>query len=109
MTYAYVFNTRYKVKQILQKLSNIDSFNEFQSLCNASNLELGLDNTPMSDDDIAIIAKEKQTEIIDNDNNDEHEDSIVIFKEQGALLVDSSRGFRCVFLHDSSGKCTGCI
>ena len=92
VTFAHVFNTRRKVKSMLPKLSNIESFTEFQSLCNISNLELGLDNTPISDDDIAIIAKEKWSELMENGNNNEYEDSIITFKEYMALLLYHALG-----------------
>ena len=53
-----IWNLRRKLKSILPSMVNIKSFKDFQSLCNTSNIAPGLDNTPLSKDDVAILAKE---------------------------------------------------
>ena len=93
-------------------MHDVYSFIEFQALTNTSNLELGLDDSPISDDDVAEVAKQLWDEFMLSDNDEEDDDddnSIIAFKEHMSLLSQSNHGFRCVFIHDPSGKCTGCI
>ena len=83
-----IWSLRRKLKSILPSRVNIKSFKDFQSLCNASNIAPGLDNTPLSKDDVAIIAKEIWEEIMSNDPN---EDAIITFKEHMKLLKMSNK------------------
>lgn len=106
VTKNHVWNMRIKVKSMLPSMHTTQSFNDFQALCNTSNVKPGLDNTPLSDDDVAVIAKEVWEEIMCNDPN---EDAIVTFKEYMDLLKKSNKGFLYELFHDTRGKCTGCV
>ena len=97
---------RREVKSMLPAMRSTQSHNEFQSLCSASNIEPGIDNEPLSDDDVASVAKEFWEEKIPNDPN---EDSIVTFKERMELLKQRNKGFRWKLLNDTTGKLTGCV
>ena len=102
----HVWNMRRKVNSMLPSVSNIKSFREFEESCNTSNLELGLDNTPLSDDDVAEVAKEVWEDLTANAS---HDNAIVTFQEHMELLKQSNRGFGHAVLRDSLGKCTGCV
>lgn len=106
VTKHHIWNMILKVKSMLPSMANIQSFNDFQSLCNTSNIAPGLDNTPLSDDDVAVISREIWEEIMSNEPD---EDAIVTFKEYMDLLKKSNKGFRYELFHDSNGKCTGCV
>ena len=47
VTKSHIWNMRRKVMSILPKMVNNQSFNEFQSLCNSSNIAPRLDNTSL--------------------------------------------------------------
>ena len=97
---------RHKVKSILPVMRSIQSHNEFQSICNTSNIEPSLDNEPFYDDDVTVIDKELWEEIMSNDPN---EDAIITFQEHMELLKQSNKDFFCQFFNDTTGKCTGCV
>ena len=67
-----------KVKSMLPPISNIQSFREFEQLCNSSNLELDLDNTPIPDDNIVEVAKEVWEE---HTTHISHDNAIITFQE----------------------------
>ena len=94
-----------KVVDLIPIIANFESYNDFKALHNTSNLDIGLDNIPLSDDDIATVEKELWKEIMSNEPD---EDAIVTFKECMELLKDSNVGFHYEIFHDTSGKCTGC-
>ena len=87
-------------------MDNVKSYNDFKSLCNTSNLDLGLDNNPLTDDNIAEMSRDLWQEYMADDTN---EDSMVTFAEYMQLLAQHNPGFRHVLLQDKSGKYTGCI
>ena len=86
-----MLSMRRKVISMLPSMASVHSFKEFQSLCGTSNIEPGLDNTPISDGNVTIFAKEIREQIMSNDPN---EDAIVAFKERMELLKIATRGSR---------------
>ena len=96
---------RRKVEVILPSIANVKSFKEFQESCITSNPEIGLDNTTISKDNIAAVAKEAWEELIANAS---YENSIIVFQEHVELLKQNHSIFRHVVLRDSLDKCTGC-
>ena len=91
---------------MLPFMNNMKSYNDFKSLCNTSNLDLGLDNNPLTDVNIAEMSRDLWQEYMADDTN---EDSMVTFAEYMQLLAQHNSGFRHVLLQDKSGKYTGCI
>ena len=67
-----------KVKAILPSISNIQCFKEFEDSLNTSHLELGLDNTPISDENAAEVANEMWEELTSNASC--HDNAIVTFQ-----------------------------
>ena len=57
-TSSNVLIEKSKLIDFLPKMGNIESYNDFKALCNTSNINISLYNTPLSDDDIETVAKE---------------------------------------------------
>ena len=106
VTKHHVFNVKRRIQSILPLMKNVKSYNDFKSLCNTSNLDLGLDNNPLTDDDISEMARDLWQEFMADDAN---EDSMVTFTEYMEILREHNSGFRYVLLQDKSGKYTGCL
>ena len=49
---------RREVERILPSIANVESLREFLESCNISNLELSLDNAPISDHNFVEVSKE---------------------------------------------------
>ena len=96
MTSSKVFNMKRKLIDLIPIMKSFESYNGFEALCDTSNLDIGLDKTPLSDNNIATIAKELWQEIISKEPN---EYSIVTFKEHIKLLKDSNVGFYYEIFH----------
>ena len=60
----------------------------------------------MSNEDVAVVAKELWE---DTTSNDPNEDAFITCEECLELLKQSNKGFRCQLLNDTTGKCTGCV
>ena len=53
-----VYKMKIKLKTINPYMNNIETFQEFQNLFSSSNLELGIDNIPITKDNIVEMSKE---------------------------------------------------
>ena len=72
----------------------------------SSQLEVGLDDSPLTDDNIAEIAQELWMNTMNQALSD---DSFATFQEYIKLLKQANQGFQYQLLQDSCGKCTGCL
>ena len=73
---------------------------------NTSKLPIGIDNQPLSDDNIVQMGKDLWLEIMNDDNN---MDTIVTFQEYMLSLQHQNKGFSVTFLRSNQGRITGCI
>ena len=88
-------------------MNNITDFNDFQNFFSSSKLEIGVDNIPMSDDNIVAISKEVWTDIINEKGYDEK--SFLTFVEFMKLLQESNQGFEYRLMKNLEGMYTGCV
>ena len=87
-------------------MSECDNFQDFVNMFNTSKLPTGIDNTPLTDDNIVQMGKELWLEIMNDDNDT---DTIVTFQEYMLSLESQNEGFAVSFLRSNQGRITGCI
>ena len=63
-----VYKMKIKLKTINPYMNNIETFQEFQNLFSSSNLELGIDNIPITKDNIVEMSKETWLDIRNEKN-----------------------------------------
>ena len=80
--------------------------NDFMSAMKSSDLVIGIDNDPISDDNIADIGKEIWRDIMNTKKADD--DNFCTFREYMNLLSDRQEGFEYEILYNSNGVATGC-
>ena len=102
----HVYWMKNKIKSILPKMDGCENFNDFVNMFNTSKLPIGIDDTPLSDDNIVQMGKDLWMEIMNDDNN---VDTIVTFQEYMLNLESQNRGFAVSFLRSNQGRITGCI
>ena len=105
VTKHHACNMKRKVKPTITSISNVQCFKEFEDLCNASNLDLGLDNAPITDDNVVEVVNEVWEELTSNASCNDN--VIFTFQEFMEFLKQSNSGFRHVVLRESIGKFTG--
>ena len=106
VTTCHVYWMKNRIKTILPRMQECDSFQDFVNMFNTSKLPIGIDNQPLMDDNIVQMGKDLWIEIMNNDNNT---DTIVTFKEYMLSLEIQNEGFAVTFLRSSQGCITGCI
>ena len=82
------------------------NFQDFQRIFKTTKLERGLDDTPLTDDNIAELGRDIWDELL-NDSESEH--CFFTFAEYMEALRDSNLGFDYQLLADTNGRYTGCI
>ena len=87
-------------------MKGIDSFNDFSAMLKSSQLEVGLDDSPLTNDNIAEMAQELWMNTMNQAPSD---NAFATFQEYIKLLKQANQGFQYELLQDSSGKCTGCL
>ena len=95
-----------RVKTLLPRMNECQTFQDFQNIYKTSKLHTGIDDIPLSDDNIAQMGKDLWLEIMNDDNC---EDSMVTFKEYMLNLKAQNDGFTVTFLQSDKGRLTGCI
>ena len=79
-----------RIKTIIPRMHNCDSFNDFQDMFKTSRLHVGVDDIPLTDDNIVQMGKELWLEIM-NDDNCEH--SILTLQEYMLSLEATNKVF----------------
>ena len=102
-----VYNMKKKIRRITPYMNNITDFNDFQTFFSSSKLEIGVDNVPISDDNIVAISKEVWTDIINEKGYDEK--SFLTFVEFMKLLQESNKGFEYRLMKNAECMYTGCV
>lgn len=105
----HVYYTKMKIRKMIPLLDKVESFQDFEALSNTSKLEFGLDNEPISDDNIAEMAQDLWKDIMNSGREEDDDEVMLTFSEFMEDLKKTERGFKYVILSDSSGRCTGCI
>ena len=95
VTNRHVYWMKKRIKALLPRMNNCDTFQEFKSIYKTSKLHTGIDNILLSDDNIAQMGKDLWLEIMNNDNC---QDSMITFKEYMLNLKDQNEGFAVTFL-----------
>ena len=83
-----------------------ENFQEFVNMFNTTKLPIGVDNMPLTADNITQMGKDLWLEIMNDANN---VDTIVTFQEYILSLQSQNEGFSVIFLKDNQGRITGCI
>ena len=73
---------------------------------NNTKLPIGVDNMPLTEDNITQMSKDLRLEIMNDDIN---VDTIVTFQEYMLSLQSQNEGFSVTFLRSNQGCITGCI
>ena len=87
-------------------MHEFNNYQDFAKMFNTSKLPIGIDNTPLTDDNIVQMGKELWLEIMNDDNDT---DTIVTFQEYMLSLEHQNEGFAVNFLRSNQGRITGCI
>ena len=87
-------------------LERVSTFQDFQRIFKTTKLDRGLDDTPITDDNIAEPGRDIWDELL---NNSESEHCFFIFSEYMEALRESNIGFDYQLLEDTDGRYTGCI
>ena len=102
----HVFNMKKRIKTMMPILDRVSSFQDFQRIFKTTKLDKGLDDTPLTEDNIAELGKDIRDELL---NNSESEHCFFTFKEYMEALRQSNIGFDYQFLEDTNGRYIGCI
>jgi len=102
-----VYNMKRKLKTINPYMRNIETFQEFQHLFSSSKLEIGIDNLPITEDNIVEMSKEIWSDIINEKGYSEK--SFFTFTEFMRLMKKNHKGFEYRLLSNLKGEYTGCI
>ena len=86
----------------------MDDFRLFKTHYDAADLKIGLDNAPLTDDDVAQMARALWDDFA-NDKVGGNIDAFGIFEDFLELLSKTNKGFVYELLVDDSGKCNGCL
>jgi len=96
-----------RIKSIMPRMRNCNNFNDFQELFTTTKLHTGIDDIPLTEDNITQMGKDLWLEIMNDDNC---EDSILTFQEYMLSLEATNKGFTVTFLKSAeTGRLTGCI
>ena len=106
VTKFHVFNMKKRIKKMMPMLERVSTFQDFQRIFKTTKLERGLDDSPLTDDNIEELGREIWDELL---NNSESEHCFFTFAEYIQSLQDSNSGFDYQLLADSNGRYTGCI
>ena len=107
VTNRHVYWMKNRIKTIMPRMHNCDSFNDFQDMFKTSRLHVGVDDIPLTDDNIVQMGKELWLEIM---NDDKCEDSILTFQEYMLSLEATNKDFLVTLLKSAeTGRLTGCI
>ena len=88
-------------------MHNCDNFNDFQDMFKTTKLHNGIDDIPLTDDNIAQMGKELWIEIMNDDNS---QDSMITFQEYMLNLEANNKRFTVTLLKSAeTGKLTGDI
>ena len=83
-----------------------NSFQDFVNIFNTSKLSNGIDNTPLTADNIVQMGKDLWLEIM---NDDDNIDTILKFQEDMLSLECQNEGFAVTFVRSNQGCITYCI
>ena len=106
VTTRHVYWMKNRIKKILPRMHEFNNYQDFAKMFNTSKLPIGIDNTPLTDDNIVQMGKELWLEIMNDDNDT---DTIVTFQEYMLSLEHQNEGFAVNFLRSNQGRITGCI
>jgi len=106
VTKYHVFNMKKRIKMMMPMLENVSTFQDFQRIFKTTKLDRGLDDSPLTDDNIEELGRDIWDELL---NNSESEHCFFTFAEYMQSLQDSNSGFDYQLLADSNGRYTGCI
>jgi len=106
VTKFHVFNMKRRIKMMMPMLESVSNFQDFQRIFKTTKLERGLDDTPLTDDNIAELGRDIWDELL-NDSESEH--CFLTFSEYMQALQDGNSSFDYQLLSDSNGRYTGCI
>ena len=106
VTNRHVYWMKNRIKALLPRMNDCDTFQDFKSIYKTSKLHTGIDDIPLSDDNIAQMGKDLWLEIMNDDNC---QDSMITFKEYMLNLKDQNEGFAVTFLKSDKNRLTGCI
>ena len=106
VTKFHVFNMKKRIKKMVPMLERVSNFQDFQRVFKTTKLERGLDDAPLSDDNIAELGRDIWDELL---NDSESEQCFFTFAEYMEALRQSNIGFDYQLLQDTNGRYTGCI
>ena len=95
-----------KIQKIAPSLKGLSNYGDFAAMFKSSQLEVGLDDTPLTNDNIVEISREFW---MDTMNQSPSDNALATFQEYMKLLKQGNQGFEYLLVQDSSGKCTGCL
>ena len=88
----HVYWMKNRIKSIMPRMHNCDNFNDFKDMFKTTKLHSGVDDIPLTEDNIAQMGKDLWIEIMNDDNC---EDSILTFQEYMLSLEANNKGFNC--------------
>ena len=91
---------------MMPMLERVSNFQDSQQVFKTTKLDRWLDDTPLTDDNIAELGRDIWDELL-NDSESEH--CFFTFAEYMGVLRDCSIGFDYQLLTDSNGRHTGCV
>ena len=103
----HVFNMKKKIKMMMPMLERVPNFQDFQIIFKTTKLDRGLDDTPLTDDNITKFGRDIWDALL-NDSESEH-CFFFTFAEYMGALRDSNSGFDHQLQADTDGLYTGCI
>ena len=103
----HVYWMKQRIKRILPRMHECGNFKDFQNMFKTTRLHNGIDDIPLTKDNIAQMGKELWIEIMNDDNC---QDSIITFQEYMLNLQENNKGFAVTLLKSAeTGRLTGCI
>ena len=106
VTKFHVFNMKKRIKMMMPMLENVSNFQDFQTVFKTTKIIKGLDDAPLTDDNIAELGRDTWDELL-NDSETDH--CFFTFAEYMQTLEDCNSGFDYQLLTDTNGRYTGCI
>ena len=106
VTKFHVFKMKKRIKMMMPMLERVSNFQDFQQVFKTTKLDRGLDDTPLTDDNMAELGRDIWYELI-NDSESEH--CFFTFAEYMEALQDSNVGLDYQLLADTDGRYIGCI
>ena len=96
-----------RIKMMMPMLERVSNFQHFKRVFKTPKLDRGLDNTPLTDDNIAELGRDIWDKLL---NDSELEHCFFTFAEYTKTLKESNVGFDYqMLLADTNGRCTVCI